>query len=200
MASSAIRKRKRPRGRPPKKQAQPPQKKVVTADKTPKTVFEISDDDEVVAVSACDRFDKEDLEARLAAQRARSVLAESTRDNTDLEEAMRAEEEARIERENALKRKQDAERQAEENRRRENTKGQGIIFKARHGTHVKKVRMRTTAPLLRLLPKFCSDYGLDQNKVYVEFDGEEVGPKDTPESIELEQDMIVDVFLRGSRK
>ncbi|CAN8063195.1 unnamed protein product [Agarophyton chilense] len=187
--------KKRPRGRTPKKGSQPPHKKLATEDKT---VFEISDDDEVVVVATSEKLDKEDIEAKLAAQRARNLLAESTKDNSDMDEAIRVQEEARLEREAAVKRKQDAERTALEKRQR--SKPEGIIFKARHGNQIKKVRMRTTDPLRKLLPRFCTDFGLDLKKVYMEFDGEEVGPEETPESIELEQDMIVDLYVRGSRR
>lgn len=194
IAVSLVRDRKRPRGRPPKSRPLP--KKARS-----KTVFEISDDEDTFRITRVHEkeLDAKDKEASLAAQRAREVLAASITENIQQEQAIRKAEEHRVE-EEAQRRRIKEQKEIAKRIAPQNKQQQGVVFKARHGDKVKKVRMRTTDPVIKLLPKFCEDFELELNKVYMEFDGEEVGNDDTLASLEIEQDMIVDVFVRGSRR
>lgn len=207
---------KRPRGRP-RHVAAPIE--LPRKEKRPKTsVFEISSDDEPTVVQR-EEPDEHDQSVSVALAHARAVLAQGD------EDTLAREAEAEISRERALREQEEEERRHTEELERsrkeaaavEARKSQqqhqasaaaaqsgavqnsqdAIQFQVRMDEARKiRVRIRRTDPLLKILPAFCRKYGLLAKDVVMRVDGENVEENDTPESLDCDDGMQIDVAMR----
>lgn len=76
--------------------------------------------------------------------------------------------------------------------------GTPIVLKVRCGEHVHKLRIRTTDRLYKMLGPFCKKFGLDASRAVMEVDGEVITPSDTPNTYDLDDLTVVDVFIRSN--
>lgn len=74
-----------------------------------------------------------------------------------------------------------------------------IVLKVRCDDKATMVRIRRTDPVLKMLPHFCKKFGLDVGLARMLCDGEDVTNEDTPDGLDLEDKMVIDVVMRKSR-
>lgn len=162
-------------------------------------VFDVdADEEEVVAVP---RDDADDRVARVLAESRKAVrmldeehiIAEAAREGIAAAEREEREE---------CQRKEKEERRLEKAREEATVKksvpatGPPIILKVRCGTFATKVRTKSSAPLLDVLPRFCQKFGLDAAKAVMQVDGEDVSKGESAIDYDLEDNMVIDVFIR----
>lgn len=161
-------------------------------------VYNVDSDEDMSAHCARDASDTQ-VARILAESRNAMMLMDENRILADAKrDAMAAtEREERAERESLQERTRHQAAQKEMERKAAQAKtGPPIVLKVRCGDYVTKVRTKTTSPLLDMLPRFCEKFGLDKAKAVVQIDGETVTAKESASDYDLEENMVVDVFIR----
>lgn len=168
------------------------------------SVFDVSSgDEEVQIVSPTPRIVHEsaDLEAKKSLASARAILAMHSeyRISQEAEEAARQD----VEQSERL-RKQERQKKNVSNivkspPRVDTSAIHPIVLKVRYEKFSSRMKIRSTDSILKMLKPFCQKYNLDHRKFVMECDGDQVTETDTPEGLELEDDMVIDIFQRGSR-
>lgn len=190
--------------RAPVETASPPKPKKVKT-----SVFDISsgDEDDVREATPLDdmpRRDSMDEAAERQLANARRVLESASTNRIQAEAQIEAERDMRgleMKREEEKRRKAEKAKDADAEIKRiaALSSAKPILLKVRCADKATMVKIRRTDPILKILPHFCKKFGLDVQLARMLFDGEDVTDEDTPDRLELEDKMVIDVVLRKSQ-
>lgn len=161
--------------------------------------FDVDADEEVPSMALIDD-DEDDAAVRRVLERTRRIAAALTDESrinleAELEVRKHLELEARVR--EAREAEARAKKNAEEALTRAQPAGRPIVLKVRCGTTMeKRMRIKTTSPLLMVVKPFCKEFGIDDRNVYMQIDGENVEEGQTPEDFELEDNFVIDLLTR----
>ncbi|CDF37220.1 unnamed protein product [Chondrus crispus] len=174
-----------------------------------RSVFDISsgeESDEVVVVESHNdetNMDAHDKSVAASLAQARAVLATQANEEKIAADVQRLakEQSERVERSRCQeKQRQESERvrkQAEEARLKAAQTAAPVQLKVRSGQNQIKMRIRRSDPVLKMLGPFCKKFDLNLPNAVMQFDGEQVEESDTPDTLELEEGMLIDVITRS---